>query len=58
MLRRFPPADSLERGETLVEYILMLALILVLVLLTAVTVGDRTSFLFNNVSNELIRLIH
>jgi Flp pilus assembly pilin Flp len=56
MPERFPK-KSRERGETIVEYVLMLALILLVVVLATVTVGERASSVFNRVSDALIRFV-
>lgn len=57
MPERFPK-KSRERGETIVEYVLMLALIFLAVLLASITVGERVSFIFNQVSDALLRFVH
>jgi Flp pilus assembly pilin Flp len=53
MPERFPK-KSCERGETMVEYVLMLALIFLIVVLASVTVGERASSVFNRASDILL----
>jgi Flp pilus assembly pilin Flp len=56
MPNRFP-SRARERGETIVEYILMLAVIFVIVLMASVTVGESASSVFNRASDALLHLI-
>jgi Flp pilus assembly pilin Flp len=58
MPERSFPKKSCERGETIVEYVLMLALILLVVVLASVTVGEHASSVFNRASDALLRFIH
>ena len=57
MQKRFPTAKPTERGETIAEYVLMLALIFVIVAFAALTVGDHASSAFNAASDRLINLV-
>lgn len=56
MPERFPK-ESRERGETIVEYVLMLAVIFLVVVLASVTVGERVSSVFNRASDILLHLV-
>lgn len=47
-----------QRGETIVEYVLMLGLIFLLVILATVTVGDRASLVFSRASETLLNIGH
>ncbi len=43
--------DSPENGETIVEYVLTLALIFLIVIFASLMVGERASTVFGHVSN-------
>jgi Flp pilus assembly pilin Flp len=42
-----------ERGETIVEYVMMLAVILLLTIIATVTIGDQASKIFLQVGRIL-----
>ena len=42
-----------ERGQGLVEYVLILVLIAIVVLLAVAALGESTSSMFNDANNEL-----
>jgi Flp pilus assembly pilin Flp len=56
MPERFPK-NSRERGETIVEYILMLAVIFLVVVVVSATVGERAGSIFNRASDALLHFI-
>lgn len=48
---------SRASGETIVEYVLMLALIFLVVVFASVTIGERVSAIFNHASDALLHLV-
>ncbi len=49
--------DSHKNGETIVEYVLMLALIYLIAMFANSTVGERASTVFGQVSNSFFGLV-
>jgi len=56
MQKRFR-ASSSQSGETLAEYVLMLALIFVIVAAASIMIGDRASSVFNHTSEQLLKFL-